>query len=926
MKHGNVPEILIEVGSGRYNFCEVMSCMIPIKLELKNFLSYGDQTVKVDFDDHSLICLSGKNGNGKSALLDAITWVLWGQARKVSGTAKADTGLIRLGQSRMVVSMDFLCNDQKYRVRREYAITYGKPVTLLSIDYFHEASQSYRSLSEKTIRQTQEKIEKVVGLDFDTFVNSAFLRQGQSNEFSQKTPKERKQILANILSLSRYDELYKRSLEYLRKQTENCKLLEKIQEQVVLELEQEQECIIHMQTHEKELALLDEKLEGLGTSTEKVEKKKNEWLQKKYHYDQNTQSLIKLEESFVLKKKIFFENASLWRTVHGASLSSPDLDMLDQERKSFLAEEKVLRDKQQEEIFLQEKVVATKELHQKKVHDLMVARQEELSKQKLLLDSAEFSHKQLLATIAQREDVFSKSKEKQTKIAQELKGIVKEREELLPVQATLDAVKVQFEKRRIFYQTMVERGNWAKRELSELDRKKEIVHDKQNPSCPLCEQVLTIKRKQFLATTLTVQEDFLHHRLTRITKILKTLKVILFEQHKEMQKLSFSVDRVKQLEINITTLQKALDELTSDDKKISLEMELLFMRKAKEQKELDVLAQKFAKKEKEAICDSHIVELESELASLEAQKKAVGYDKKKHEKIASDLAACEKKALLFQELKTKKVEQQETRSKLLMLYKEIKEIKRDRAALLAQQKSFDVLLGKNFDDQLAQIKEQQKESLKIKETYLQEKGKLENKKTRFAALNLEQQKRDREIEAIKNEIKEYQLLAQMFGKDGIQALLIEQAIPEIEQEANVLLSRLTDNQSQIFIESLRDLKSGGVRESLDIHISDASGIRPYEMFSGGEAFRIDFALRIAISKLLARRAGTALQTLIIDEGFGSQDEDGLQRLMDAIYAIQKDFVKIIVVSHLAAFKNNFPVHFIVEKDSLGSTIRVEERG
>ena len=69
----------------------------------------------------------------------------------------------------------------------------------------------------------------------------------------------------------------------------------------------------------------------------------------------------------------------------------------------------------------------------------------------------------------------------------------------------------------------------------------------------------------------------------------------------------------------------------------------------------------------------------------------------------------------------------------------------------------------------------------------------------------------------------------MFGKDGIQAFLIEQAIPEIEQEANFLLSRLTDNKSQVFIESLRDLKKGGVRESLDIHIADASGIRPYEM-------------------------------------------------------------------------------------------------
>jgi hypothetical protein len=48
--------------------------------------------------------------------------------------------------------------------------------------------------------------------------------------------------------------------------------------------------------------------------------------------------------------------------------------------------------------------------------------------------------------------------------------------------------------------------------------------------------------------------------------------------------------------------------------------------------------------------------------------------------------------------------------------------------------------------------------------------------------------------------------------------------------------------------------------------------------------------------------------------------------MDAIYAIQKDFEKIIVVSHLPIFKNNFPVHFMVEKDSFGSTVSIEERG
>ncbi len=155
-------------------------------------------------------------------------------------------------------------------------------------------------------------------------------------------------------------------------------------------------------------------------------------------------------------------------------------------------------------------------------------------------------------------------------------------------------------------------------------------------------------------------------------------------------------------------------------------------------------------------------------------------------------------------------------------------------------------------------------------------------------------------------------------------MIIEQAIPEIEEEANRILGQLTDNQSQVFIESMRDLKSGGIRETLDIHIADTVGIRPYELFSGGEAFRVDFALRIAISKLLARRAGASLQTLIIDEGFGSQDEEGLARIMEALHIIKHDFTKIIIVSHLEEFKQNFPVHFVIEKTPTGSQVRIEE--
>ena len=116
-----------------------------------------------------------------------------------------------------------------------------------------------------------------------------------------------------------------------------------------------------------------------------------------------------------------------------------------------------------------------------------------------------------------------------------------------------------------------------------------------------------------------------------------------------------------------------------------------------------------------------------------------------------------------------------------------------------------------------------------------------------------------------------QMLVQAFGKNGVQALLIEAALPELEETANQLLYRLSDGRLQLMIETQRPTVKGEVRETLEIRISDGLGTRRYELFSGWEQFRIDFALRIALAKLLASRAGAPLRTLFIDEGLGTQD-------------------------------------------------------
>ncbi|MHB1457672.1 MAG: SbcC/MukB-like Walker B domain-containing protein, partial [Armatimonadota bacterium] len=179
-----------------------------------------------------------------------------------------------------------------------------------------------------------------------------------------------------------------------------------------------------------------------------------------------------------------------------------------------------------------------------------------------------------------------------------------------------------------------------------------------------------------------------------------------------------------------------------------------------------------------------------------------------------------------------------------------------------------------------------------------------------------------ELEKAKKDRSAYNDLIAIFGKRGVQALIIENAVPEIQEEANQLLARMTDNAMQVSIETVRDKKTGGVAETLDIRISDDMGTRAYELYSGGEAFRVNFALRIALSRLLARRAGAKLQTLIIDEGFGTQDGKGREKLIEAIGSIKDDFELILVITHIDELKDAFPTRIEITKDSFGSQISV----
>ena len=182
------------------------SNLIPLKLSVKNFLSYRDNVPELDIEGVHVACLCGDNGHGKSALLDAITWALWGTAR-----ARVQEDLVYQGESEMRVDLVFRASDGRYRVARRYArASRGRQGTTF-LELFRVTEDGFQPVTGNSVRETEAKIRSLLRMDYDTFVNSAFILQGKADMFTTSTPSKRKELLGEVLNLSWYERLAERA-------------------------------------------------------------------------------------------------------------------------------------------------------------------------------------------------------------------------------------------------------------------------------------------------------------------------------------------------------------------------------------------------------------------------------------------------------------------------------------------------------------------------------------------------------------------------------------------------------------------------------------------------------------------------------------------------------------------------------------------
>ena len=1016
--------------------------MVPVRLELQNFLSYGTDAPALDFDQFDVACLSGGNGEGKSALLDAMTWAVWGEARKSSGKRKPDDELIRIGTRHMEVAFTFDLEGTRYRVTRSFSRSETGKTTSSDLEFqlYDPDDAAYRPLTAGTQRETQSRIEDTLGLDYDTFINSAFLLQGRSDEFTNKSPSQRKEILVSILNLSRYEALEDRARDHWRTAKQRQQRLEaeveRLQDAVAdvpeweerraelaADLETKQDCLQSLRTTEKERTQTLANLEAKAREAESVADAVDDLEER---IAEQEDELEDLEDRIAEADQLLENQEEIESDYERYQALQEERDALDDQRDRHRDLEKAL---EQKKAALQER---TNEL-ERRLDRLTVEReqlQEKLSECTSALDEREGIEAQLRAAQAARQQVGEGKalRDRRQRLAerqeearrtlvgrrQQLRGeletlqkqIAEEEaavESLDDVTARIEALEEKAAERDRLSDEMdriEQKGTSVAEQIQELagqlearreERERAVAELRrfraaEGPTCPTCGTALTPEHREEVESTLqstidelsrTIEDGEsrladLEERRTALRKEYAALRADRKELEDVEEALTTACEQRRALQERAETLDAHAEEaaqlrsrleegtyggearrrwqwcaqrraeLRFDEERLETlqnraaqvdryadrlrELEDLENRRTALQEKLEAHDEEIEAIRTTLEDGSAVEDLQTEINDLRDELENLDFDPERFREVRDELDALDDVPDRMSDLRHVTSNREDWLKQKTRIEERLEGLRVDREEKQEHLTALrDELDGKEeLEEEIAELESEIDAAEAQVSEAQQALGKLDER--------LEQAERDREtleetnadLEACTEQRRLYKHLRTAFGKHGIPSLIIEETLPEIEQRANDILDRLTDGRMHVRLNTLKEKKSGGTKETLDIIITDEQGVaRPYETFSGGESFRVNFALRVALAQLLAERSGVRVRTLVIDEGFGTQDEEGIERLVEAIQEIRQDFAKILVITHLPRLKEAFPVRIEVEKDPVvGSTFEM----
>lgn len=848
--------------------------MIPLTLNLRNFLSYRG-SVTIDFRPLTVACLSGENGAGKSALLDAITWAIWGKSR-----ARSDNDLISLGEEEMEVTFTFRMGAREYRVMRRRS----KSKPTLEFDTRALGSENWLPIGGDSIRDTEARIVDELRLDYDTFVNSALLQQGQADRFTRNQPSERKRILGEILNLAVYDQLAKEARDETRRAREQMDRVQERISRIDLALAERHEIEVQAAELDDQISASDQKLSQLQG--------KIDVLQARIKTAEITEDIANRASARLQRIEAGLVEAERRQVETAAELKQ--LDEILGRAESIKADA---------ESFRRWRKLADDCANKMSARQPILERVRELESQ-IQAKTAEQSRN--LALLRQSIGSLEARAAEAEERASELRACEAEAATLRPITQALQAKQGELNRLQDEMTQLTGENSSLMARMEDIKTRIASLTDG-DAHCPVCRRPLADGEHEHIHAEWTAEGRQLGDAYRANRDRIAALKREIDAGRKELAQIEAAARRLEALTTQAEGLRAQLATLPE-----------LVDQLEREREELRNLEQLIAS-------GDYIKSEQEEMSGLQLELEAIRYDPDEHDRARREverLAGAEEQLAALERATS---DQRALSERLSDIDGQIKALTTEKSEVEGELKELRAALeGIDEVRKLHGAKcAEQRAAAEAHRELERRRGEIRRRLNELDEQAEEKKELEKQAAELSSTIDAYRELTTAFGRDGIQAMIIENILPELEHEANRLLERMTSRQLAIQFRTTREaVSSDSIIETLDIIISDEDGQRPYQLFSGGEAFRIDFAIRVALAKLLARRAGASVETLIIDEGFGTQDQQGRDGLVEALQSVSGDFDLILAITHIDELRDQFPNRIEIVKTAEGSRATV----
>ncbi len=972
--------------------------MRPLKLEIEGFTVYKKPQV-IDFERLNFFVIQGRTGAGKTSIVDAITYALYGKVPRY-GSVKAGKLVLSKGSSKLWVALDFSVGGKRYRVERFYR---QKPEES-TVRVYEEGRRLNLSVS-----QVESWVEKVTGLDYRTFTKVILLPQGEFDRFLKpSSPKERREILINLLNLEVFEKIRQLASESYREiegelsalRTE-YESLRDLSEEDIRELEGERKKV------ESEIGTLKEKV----LETEDLLRKAREGETLRRELRDAVERLRELEEKEE-DTKMLKEKAEMARRVLPYLPYIERLESIDRELRDLrLQRERQIKEKVKVEEELrnveEEKEEVEREFRnlpqlRKELQDILrdTDRLREVEDDLRSLEEIRKEVEREKRELSEKEKILRECEERLKKgeayieeVKRELERVSFDEEEydrvlreverkrnLLEKKERLEEIEKEISELESGIRRLEEEVENVKRELEKGERRlKEASlkvyahrirsHLKEGDRCPVCggkfrggevrgeeedishlESEIKKLQERYISlekelSSLRAKRDSLKKEEEGLRSKLKGWEEILrIDIEGKLKELEERRRERRKLEERYRKYQERFNQLIRDRERALREVErkrneIDSLRRSEEERKGRLLSI-FQKIPTQMEIRKRIEEMERIARDMEDRIREI---EERRERVKGYWEELSKRLIAYdtrlKELLTaidkKEKERKENLRKLTPIFEELSDIERIKEISLPEERikgieeevesfyrEYELLKEKisSLNEKLkeyeglpsSQTVERELTEMSIRlEGLLRRLGEIEKSIEQKREMLEKKKGMEKRIREIERELQVYSRIKEDLKSDRLQDFVSSLMLNRVVERASEYLFNFS-NYYELIVDAKGDLSV----------VDRVQGVeRDIKSLSGGETFLASLSLALGVSDVLS--ANAHLESLFIDEGFGSLDEETRERVNDILELLRQRINRMVgIISHIPDMAERFHQRIVVKRHGDFSTVEI----